>query len=126
MYTATAIGSYYVKQTNAFGCFKNSASVAVTSSCKIGDSNAETLIISPNPATNIVHINIGFVDAYSGNAILIMYNNLGEIVFNAEQLFINNQIDMQINIPAQLPAGMYSIQVIADGKLYDSKLIISK
>ncbi len=125
-YTATTIGTYYVKQTNVSGCFKNSTSVIVTSSCKIGDGNAETLIISPNPATNIVHINIGFVDAYSGNALLLMYNNLGEVVFNAEQLFSNNHIAMQINIPAILPAGMYQIQLIVDGKLYDSKLIINK
>ena len=126
IYTATAIGSYYVKQTNTFGCFKNSTSVVVTSSCKIGEGEFEVLTISPNPATDIVSINITFQKISNANAILILYNNLGEVVYNAQQIIAGTNLSMQITIPAQLAAGMYSLQIIADDKIYDSKLIISK
>lgn len=124
LYTATAAGNYYVRETSAAGCVKNSTSVVVTSSCKIGADDNYLFTVSPNPANDFIIINFESAISENNAAELFIYNELGQEILHIQESMSNNALNKTIQLPAGIANGMYAIRIIVDGKTYQLPIIV--
>lgn len=125
-YYATSPGIYYVKETNAAGCTKSSVSIEVTSSCKLYNvANATDIIVSPNPATTMVRIQLPNTDIANSTVYLVVYNSLAQIVF---QISDNLDMDNTIYWPVSnaVSNGIYTIKILVGDTTYESTVVINK
>lgn len=124
VYFATAIGSYYIRQTSPAGCFKNSAPVTVTSSCRSGADGEFEWWIIPNPATT--HIDV-FIDA-SGLSDLIsvrVVNMLGEVITNSLLAVTEGNINMHMDLPKGIAEGTYFVILETTAGRFTRQILVS-
>lgn len=124
LYTATAAGNYYVRETSAAGCVKNSTSVVVTSSCKIGADDNYLFTVSPNPANDFIIINFESAISENNAAELFIYNELGQEILHIQKSMSNSALNKTIQLPTGLANGMYAVRIIVDGKTYQLPIIV--
>ncbi len=124
-YVATTAGNYKCRVTKvATGCFKNSNSIAVFITCKEDESSQTTddsnalfdLIIYPNPAEQVLYVQLQSDDDYVEEFIIT------DITGNVVKQFYLNDNETMLNI-ATLPAGMYLIQSNSESGLLVNKFI---
>lgn len=108
-YIATTTGTYYVRETNAAGCFKNSASVIVTSTCKTG-ADPLAFNIAPNPVTDQLNITLSSGE-HDAQVIIMIFNATGQEVFRKLELLSAGENTLSISLPDALANGMYTVQV---------------
>lgn len=128
MYMATAIGGYRVKETNVFGCFKNSNEIIVTNSCKLENiiSDENLLQVFPNPASTSVTILMRENLFDSDNVQTVFYDNLGQKVWQ-QNASINSLTSMvECILPSQLANGIYIVELSANNQQYRTTLVISR
>ena len=78
--------------------------------------------LSPNPATDLIHIQIESEESF--NAEILISNMLGQKFFSSK-IFIQKG---QVNLPVQLediPTGIYSVSIFDGDKLSTKELVIS-
>ncbi|MFI5172961.1 MAG: T9SS type A sorting domain-containing protein [Chitinophagales bacterium] len=102
-YVATTPGNYKVQITNAFGCFKTSASVMVYNSCKLYHDTDTEINIYPSPATS--ELNITGIDPNETYNIIITDASV-RAVLNIQSTG-NSLLDI-----STLPGGYYLISII--------------
>ena len=110
VYFATAIGNYRVRVTNAEGCSKNSAVVAIINACKSETPiDSKDFSISPNPNTGIFTIILKNELQQESPIPLIIYDMLGNQVYaidlNINELNNNNTI----TLPTNISSGLYLV-----------------
>ncbi len=126
-YTATSIGTYYVKETNINGCTKNSASVVVTKSCKEGEDFSEIgLLIYPNPVKNNLFIQLNTNSAQNEFPVINIYNSIGEIIYSEGAEMLNGILTEEIILPVTISNGMYLIQIATTEEIYSQQTVVAK
>jgi len=111
-YSATVSGSYKVKVTiQATGCFKTSAPVTVTVSCKLSNINSAAFDASayPNPFTKSVTVNIATGSTEAAN--------ISVLDFSGRTLRIYSDVDASVpfEINENLTPGVYFVKVAQGG-----------
>ena len=124
LHTATAAGNYYVRETNAAGCVKNSTSVVVTSSCKIGADDNYLFTVSPNPANDFITIYFEASISESKDAEIFLYNELGQEILHIQETMSNHGLNKTIQLPAGIAIGMYTVRILVEGKTYQLPIIV--
>ena len=115
-HNATANGSYQVTVTDANGC-QNTASFTYTAS-NISQINATDFAkICPNPTDGLVNINF----SQAGAKTIRIYDNLGRVVYQNQF----EQAQIQISL-AELPSGVYQVQIMEAQQQATQSLIIAK
>ena len=130
-YSAASKGNYKVTVTNSTGCSDISAIVKVTKSCKIGDEagddemTAPVLGIYPNPNNGRFMMKLT-VDSYDAeDAIIQVYNSIGQVIYDAKGLMIDNNLQQEINL-SEAASGMYILRVLLGGRSYETKLVLEQ
>ncbi len=117
-YVATTSGNYKCRVTKtATGCYKNSNTITVSVTCREGVSIDQ--ILSPNPASNILYVDL--MDFESDALDIYMINNIGQKVL-AKKTEGGHLIDLDIS---SLPKGLYSFFIMKEGFIiYSEKFIV--
>ena len=95
--------------------------------CKIkgadADDGSETLTISPNPNSGAFNLALQIPGLIDGEAIVTILDGAGKILLT-RKLPVNGSV-LDETISEFLPSGFYLVQIFAEGKTYQSKLIIA-
>jgi hypothetical protein len=118
-YTPTQSGIYLVRITDANGCvFQYSKGFTFTyNPTALATVNfSDEINVYPNPTNGHITIaNASAFGSYYTVSVIDIYGRVVKLFANATQLNISN-----------LPNGMYTIQLIADGKVANKKIILNK
>ena len=76
-------------------------------------------IISPNPASDFIYVEIGDSDVYKSH--ITIYNQLGKIVYSKEHAITTTSIEVKTD---QLANGLYFIQVETNNSIASNKILI--
>ncbi len=128
-YFVTTVGNYFVVVTNtATGCSKNSAHTIITNSCKETDvvSNKEGMQIYPNPTSSTFNVDLTITNATENTATIIVYNMIGEVVYQNTASVIDNNMQAQVSLDNVVSGGMYIVKVIAGNKTFEKNVVITK
>ena len=80
------------------------------------------LSIYPNPASDVINLNLFYFDNFTGNNTITLSNSLGEMVLTKQITGRNTQI-----LTSMLSNGVYAYQVkLSDNSLRTGKIVISK
>ncbi len=128
IYIATAVGSYYVKETNTTGCNKLSATVIVTSSCKeefADEKKSPQLIIYPNPVKDIIHVNLNLNSNLNETINLLIINEIGQVVYQSNAEVNSGILNTTINVPVEISSGIYLLQIVTTENLFSKSVMIA-
>jgi hypothetical protein len=126
LYTATAVGNYYVRETAATGCFKNASSVVVTTSCKeAGNEMMEDHItIIPNPNNGQFLLQLTNLDVVTDNMFIHIYNAAGQLIYKGENQSNNHVLNINIQLPEGISNGIYIVQLIAGNQSWQQQFVV--
>jgi hypothetical protein len=115
----TVITSYTVTGTDANGCNNSAVITQSVDACTVINetkSNLSLIEIYPNPANELLNINLGSLDTLTVKIQLV--NSIGQIVLsrNAER----NQIQLNLS---QLENGIYFVKIYTNNESINHKLI---
>jgi len=126
-YIAVSTGTYKVKETTVFGCTKTSAPVVVTSSCKLnGETSANVLQIFPNPIQNNLFVNLHTQEKESGDVEMILYNDIGAVIYRETGKIISGNLYEEIILPASVANGIYLFQLITSREIYTQQIVVAR
>ncbi len=125
VYIATAIGSYYARQTSPAGCFKNSAPVSVTSSCRSEADQEWDWTVTPNPATTYIDIAISSDGTNSVHSVQIM-NMLGEHIAHSDLNPTQSGEVIRLQLPEGIADGPYVVILFTPSGQYSRQFIVSR
>lgn len=102
------------------------ASVEVTADCGISTNITEVIAnaitVYPNPASDVVNINLRNITTEITS--LELYNSVGQLVHSKNiNLVTGNVIQL---VTTDINGGLYFIKVLADDKVYTASVVISK
>lgn len=107
-------GNYLVSLSGANGCGTDSISKNVEVTSGIMNIKAENIYIYPNPATKVIYLKTGNLQAPKIN----IYNSVGQNVFSfTSEKIIKQNLTIQVS---EWPEGIYFVQII------DNDLVITK
>ena len=108
--------------TNACG----RASIDVTSNCgpttSINEVLGSEISVYPNPATDVVNINLGSINA--NNSTIELYSAVGQLIMSQNIRSVSGNVTQFDS--AELDGGLYFIKVLAEGKTYTTSVVITK
>ena len=118
-----AAGTYYVyvygynNHHNSSSCYTLKVALGTASSPEIVKvvSDKKLIDIFPNPATNVLNVNI---TGYSGNNDILVFDINGRLVLKNKTSSINSQLDI-----SKLPSGSYLVKVFNSDRLLLNKKI---
>ncbi|MEJ8802479.1 S8 family serine peptidase [Pontibacter sp. H249] len=125
VYTATASGNYTVRVTNANSCqseISEEVAVTITSTAK-EHLTANGLQVYPNPSTG--KFTVTFTVNKLEKVRLVLVNNVGQIVLEEIQSRAAGTHD-QLLTAANLPTGVYFLQVHANGNVQTRKVVVKR
>ncbi|HNJ90399.1 MAG TPA: T9SS type A sorting domain-containing protein, partial [Chitinophagales bacterium] len=126
LYYPSVAGNYYAIVTSATGCFRQSATLTVTSCRDAEVSGNETMNVYPNPTSSMFNIDLMMADGYNGTADVYVTNVLGDIVLNKQLTVNNGAVSAELNLGVDAAAGMYLVKVVAGGKQFNQQLTVVK
>ncbi len=116
-------GDYYVIVTDSVGCAGTSNVISV-SFAGINDFIIQpALLISPNPAKEIITLTLNKIDA--GNCYLEITDITGRLVMSQNFHSFNNKLNESINIKSIKP-GFYNLTIITEKYTLNKKLLINR
>lgn len=102
------------------------ATVDVTANCGITtgttDIDGSSVKVFPNPASDILNVDLSGIDA--GNSVVELYSAVGQLVLSQNTSASSGNIS-QLNTSG-VDDGLYLVKVIAEGKTYTTRVVISK
>jgi PKD repeat protein len=103
-------GTVLVTETLPTGCTGSSQILTITiSECTgMADQQAESISIYPNPASDILNIEIG--SQIRGSVKISICNHLGQIVYNSSEIILTGCNPLKVDI-SNLTPGTYSLQL---------------
>lgn len=124
-YFPSVTGNYFCAVTNEFECSRNTPDVDVVDVCREASiANTNTLAVYPNPATDA--INVSFEgDDVTGNAEIVLFNMLGDVVYATNATVNHGTLLMQIDANS-LTNGIYLLTVNVNGVTAKSNVVITK
>jgi hypothetical protein len=121
----THVGAYnWVFKSGGGSCGR--AAVDVTANCgittDIKEVIADAITVYPNPASDVVNINLGNINAQ--NTSIELYNSVGQLVKSQNiNSVTGNVTQLQTN---DINGGLYFVKVLAEGKVYTTSVVINK
>ncbi len=128
VYFATTAGAYRVVTTlTATGCTKKSAPYTIIQTCRENESasNETELLTYPNPNAGTFSIHLNFISP-AEKATVMVYNLMGEIVYDHAIDIANNEINQIIELNNASTGGIYLIKVIAGTLEFNSSVVVGK
>lgn len=112
-------GFYSVTVTDGHGCQGSDGIYLSIEDCETGvfEKDATALSIYPNPAKNSIHLSVPVSDAIK----VEILSMTGQKVFATQ---IDPEGEGWIELPADIPAGLYNVVVSAEVYHYQEKLVI--
>ena len=102
------------------------ASVDVTADCgpttNVKELSADAINVYPNPASDFV--NVDLKDVNPENALIELYSAVGKLVISQTVSSVSGNI-IQLGT-ADIDGGLYCVKVFAEGKIYTTRIVISK
>ena len=127
-YIAITTGNYRVTVTNLnTGCSTLSAPVAVINTCKessIASLQQAVFETYPNPSDGYFVIHLSLTNKSEGDAIVQVYNALGQSILGETVPVVNGDLLQEINLQDGDAAGMYMVRVIFDGQVYQGQIVV--
>ncbi len=108
--TAVAAGNVSITVTTEDGGHTASCEIVVASTIGINSVFATDLVIYPNPAIDILHIDIA-----DKNFTVKLYNLNGQQILQSQ-----NKRDLSVT---DLPSGIYMLQIITEEGVYNQKIV---
>lgn len=110
VYFAAAIGNYRVRVTNAEGCSKNSAVLAIINACKSESPiDSKDFSISPNPNSGTFTIIFKNELQQESSIPLIIYDMLGNQVYSVDLTVNELNNNNAIILPTNISSGLYIV-----------------
>jgi photosystem II stability/assembly factor-like uncharacterized protein len=118
------VGTVSVTETSAANCAGVSPllTVAIDECTGISESKADALSVYPNPAADQLNLVLG--SGITGNVRIVIYNHLGQSVYQSSEIKNANNNPVKIDITRFNP-GTYTIQVISERDVL-SKVFVKK
>jgi len=122
----THLGAYnWVFKSGSSGACGR-ASVDVNANCGISTNNKEVvtnvIAVYPNPASDVVNIDLGDVNAQ--NSSIELYNSVGQLVKQHNISSVTGNITQFET--TDIDGGLYFVKVLAEGKIYTTGIVITK
>ena len=122
-------GGSWTVYTNSAG-FKTLASGTVSAKPAITSNTTvitdDVLKLYPNPAKDFFSIDLQLAERISATAIVSIRDFTGKQVYTEKANLLNGKLFKNMQLPANATAGMYLVEVIVNGKAYNSKLVLIK
>ncbi|MBC8047850.1 MAG: T9SS type A sorting domain-containing protein, partial [Fimbriimonadaceae bacterium] len=130
-YQATTTGSYQVVVTRSNGCSRTSASKTVVKACRESELSEDIqydgkLELYPNPTSDILNVKLQLSDNILDEAIIIIYNMVGEIIYSAPATIIDGVMIENIIFDNSITSGLYIMNIMASEKQFTKQFIINK
>ena len=122
----THLGTYnWVFKSGSSGACGR-ATVDVNANCGISTNNKEVvanvIAVYPNPASDVVNIDLGDVNAQ--NSSIELYNSVGQLVKQHNISSVTGNITQFET--TDIDGGLYFVKVLAEGKIYTTGVVITK
>ncbi len=90
--------------------------------------NKETYTVYPNPFANNLSINFHYLKAKSAPIYIVIYNILGEVVYERSITSINKMLDFSIELEEtdRLKSGIYFIKIIQNNEIVSKTKIVKQ
>ena len=102
------------------------ASVDVTANCgittNVKEVVANVIAVYPNPASDVVNINLGNINAQ--NSSIELYNSIGKLVKQQNISSVSGNVTQFET--TDIDGGLYFVRVLAEGKIYTTGVVITK
>ncbi|MDH7462073.1 S8 family serine peptidase [Chitinophagaceae bacterium 26-R-25] len=115
-YIVRQAGAYKLVDTTATGCIMYSNEIYYGSAADI-----DPIVIWPNP--NNGNFNLSFVATQTGDMRVVIFNYIGQKVFEQTYNNVSGNYIQQIN-GGLLASGVYVVRIEQGGKLYAKKMIV--
>jgi hypothetical protein len=131
-YIAFSGGNYQCEVTDINGCSKISTTIVIKEDCKIGDEESFSgdktiaLKIYPNPATDLIHVELLLQDSEGKRVAIEIRNMLGAAVYSYEETLTGSAYTIKIPLQQDLANGIYLLTVKYDEQFAVQKFVISK
>lgn len=120
---ATSIGSYKLKETTPAGCTK-SATVVVTTSCKLEGANDDVFAIYPNPNNGDFTIQVQTASLTADAINIAIYSSTGAVVYQTTNTIDNGNPNQTISLGNTLASGMYMVKINTGNTSVTKTLIV--
>ncbi|MFZ1632946.1 MAG: MopE-related protein [Chitinophagales bacterium] len=124
VYYASIPGDFYVVVTNANGCSKESAHVAVISSCRLAEEGGMAFNLMPNPSNGNFELNVDMGNDFDGAAMITVLNIAGQQVAQLSGVVTNGKMHTTIQIPQV--AGIYMVVAEINGVQITEQIMITE
>jgi|GEM_PF-5650458 len=122
-FTAKISGSYFVRVTNQYNCYSESATQIVIFQSSKENTLEGMLAIFPNPTDGLVQIKSDHLLA--GSYQVFLYDNLGKAVLTTVVILLGIAENIRLDI-GSLPNGLYLLRIANSGKNWTTKISKSK
>lgn len=107
--------------------FKTSATAASRSSAEVLTQNTNAgMRLYPNPSNGNFNLDLQLEQTISGTANISIRDIAGKLLLTEKVNVVNGLVRKNIQLPGYAIAGMYLVEVTANGKWYKTKLIVTK
>lgn len=110
--------------TNANGCSKESAHVAVISSCRLAEAGGVAFNLMPNPSNGNFELNVDMGNDFNGSAMISVMNIAGQQVAQLSGVVVNGKMHTTIQIPQV--AGIYMVVAEINGVQITEQIMITE
>ncbi|MBK7440555.1 MAG: T9SS type A sorting domain-containing protein [Bacteroidetes bacterium] len=130
IYNVTTGGNYAVEVTNtATGCSQRSPKYTITQSCKEGDVagiESSSFNVYPNPSNGTFTIDLSIIGNETESADILLFNMVGEVVYQTNTDINNNTINAEITPVNNLAEGLYIVKVMVGNATFEKTIAIVK
>jgi hypothetical protein len=93
----------------------------------IVDAGSATIKLHPNPTTGLFNLELQLADKSFATALINLRDISGRIVYTEKTYLLKGgTLSKNITVPGNAVSGMYLVEVLVDGKVYNSKLVLIK
>ncbi|MBK9555601.1 MAG: T9SS type A sorting domain-containing protein [Bacteroidetes bacterium] len=129
-YNVTLSGNYSVEVTNTVtGCTTKSAKYPITQTCKEGEDviiESSSFNVYPNPTNGSFTIDMTINASQEATADIMLYNMIGEIVYQSSIEVNNNTIFANVTPDNNLSEGLYIVKVVVGNTIFEKSIAVVK
>lgn len=129
-YNVTLPGNYSVEVTNTVtGCSTKSAKYPITQTCKEGEDaiiESSSFNVYPNPTNGSFTIDMTINNSEETTADIMLYNMIGEIVYQSSIEVNNNIIFANVTPESNLSEGLYVVKVVVGNTIFEKTIAVVK
>ena len=122
-------GTIWTAHTSTIGFKTIASSLAreVPAMEDIVDAGSATIKLHPNPTKGLFNLELQLADKSFATALINLRDISGRIVYTEKTYLLKGgTLRKNIKVPGNAVSGMYLVEVLVDGKVYNSKLVLIK